>query len=127
MTSAGMVNWLRKILETVIRSGEHSTSAGAVTDVSVGHGILIDVRTKSEFDSGHIEGALSVPLDRLQIDIFAAAPDRQAPVLLYCRSGARARIACAVAAQMGYVKVLNGGAVGTLARALNRPITKSVR
>ena len=127
MTSAGIANWFRKILGTVICSGDDPPATGAVTDVSVGHRTLIDVRTKGEFHSGHIQGAICVPLDRLQIDIVAAVPDRKTPLLMYCRSGARARIACAVAAQMGYENVVNGGAVGKIASTMNRPITKLAR
>ena len=52
---------------------------------------LIDVRTPSEFASGHIAGALNVPLDRLESQVEDLAPD--GGLVLVCKAGTRARLA----------------------------------
>ena len=51
---------------------------------------IVDVRTPSEFKSGHAPGALNIPLDQLGNRI-AELPE--GPVLLLCRSGKRAQAA----------------------------------
>lgn len=84
--------------------------------------VLIDVRSPGEFGSGHIDGALSLPLDRIHADIARLVPDRTTPLVLYCRSGARSGSACAIVGQMGYESVRNGGGIGSLALTLQRSI-----
>lgn len=86
--------------------------------------VLIDVRSPGEFSSGHLEGALNLPLDQLQHTIGAAVPERGTPVLLYCASGARSAFACGLLQQLGYTQVANGGGAGVLAMQLQRPIVR---
>ncbi len=86
--------------------------------------ILIDVRTHAEYVSGHIDGAMHVPLDRVSHDVHRVAPDKAAAVILYCRSGARSGHALALMRQMGYHNVHNGGGVGALAMKLGKNIQK---
>ncbi|NDU85895.1 MAG: rhodanese-like domain-containing protein [Ferrovum sp.] len=85
---------------------------------------LIDVRTHSEFISGHIEGAINLPLDRLNHDIHHVIPDKSTPVILYCRSGARSGHALSVMHQLGYTQVFNGGSVGGLALRLQKQLKR---
>lgn len=86
--------------------------------------VLLDVRSPGEFASGHIDGALNVPLDRLAHDIAQAVPDRATPLVLYCQSGGRSGMACQVLRQLGYTQLNNGGGVGALALQLGRPIRR---
>lgn len=68
---------------------------------------LIDVREPDEFDGplGHIDGAELVPLATLPA--FAASLDRQAPMLLICRSGARSARAATMLAAAGFTALYN--------------------
>jgi phage shock protein E len=84
--------------------------------------VLVDVRTEGEFLGGWIEGAVSIPLDRVHIDIAQAVPDRATPIVVYCRSGARSGRACTILSRLGYEQVANGGGIGALAMSLNRSI-----
>jgi len=52
---------------------------------------LVDVRSASEFASGHLAGALSIPLD--QIESRIADLDCHRPVVLVCKTGLRSTIA----------------------------------
>lgn len=72
---------------------------------------LIDVRTPAEFAGGHVEGALNVPLDELAARIEAAAPDKNAPVIVYCRSGSRSADAAGRLLDMGYAVVIDAGGI----------------
>ena len=53
----------------------------------------IDVRTPQEFRSGHLQGAINIPVQHIRAGIAAASPDKNAPLNLYCRSGRRVEAA----------------------------------
>ena len=63
--------------------------------------IIIDVRTVEEFNTGHISGATNIPLD--QIDTV----DKEAVIIVYCRSGVRSAEAAQKLADMGYTSLYN--------------------
>lgn len=86
--------------------------------------VLIDVRTRGEFAGGHIAGSLNLPLDELPARIASVAPDKDAPLLLFCASGARSGRAAAFLAGQGYTQVHNGGGVGTVAVQLGLTIQR---
>lgn len=73
--------------------------------------LLFDVREKYEWDEGHIPGARHVPRGYLELRIEQAAPDRTAPILLYCAGGTRSVLAARTLQDMGYenVQSLKGG------------------
>jgi phage shock protein E len=87
--------------------------------------ILVDVRSPGEFASGHVEGALNMPLDRLQADAGTALPDPSAEMVLYCLSGARSHMAMVWLQQMGYTGARNGGSVGMVAMQTGRAIRRN--
>ena len=62
---------------------------------------LIDVREASEWDQGHVPGAAHVSKSYIEQEIEAAAPDRDAPVVLYCAGGIRSLFAAQTLAGMG--------------------------
>jgi molybdopterin/thiamine biosynthesis adenylyltransferase/rhodanese-related sulfurtransferase len=72
---------------------------------------LVDVREASEWEQGYIPGAHHVSKSYIEQQIEAAAPDRTAPVILYCAGGIRSLFAAQTLAEMGYtdVKSLRGG------------------
>lgn len=70
--------------------------------------VLLDVRTPEEYRSGHIPGAVNLPLDRLQdLDL-----PQEHPVFAYCLSGARSAQACAWMKRQGCEAVNLGGISG---------------
>ena len=71
--------------------------------------LVLDVRTKLEFDQGHIPGAVLMPYDSIQADFKEA--DKSRPIVVYCRSGNRSSIAARTLAGMGYTDVTDFGAV----------------
>ena len=73
---------------------------------------LLDVRTATEFADGHIEGALNCPSEL--IFTYRTLPftlDHSLPLLIYCRSGRRARDVGPLLTAMGFAQVLNFGGV----------------
>jgi sulfur-carrier protein adenylyltransferase/sulfurtransferase len=68
---------------------------------------VIDVRERDEWDEGHLPGAVHVPRGHLESRIERAAPDRDAPVLLYCASGSRSAFAAKTLEELGYQNVVS--------------------
>ena len=69
---------------------------------------IVDVRTPEEFKTGHLKGAVNIPLDKLQerLDEFRKMPK---PILAYCRSGARSGMAVGILKQNDIDHAVNGG------------------
>ncbi|MDR1158157.1 MAG: rhodanese-like domain-containing protein [Oscillospiraceae bacterium] len=80
----------------------------ALTDFTNG-AVIIDVRTKEEYDEGHIKGCLHIPVDEIESRLAAEVPDRQTELIFYCKAGTRAQAAVEKAQQLGYQKVFNLG------------------
>ena len=74
---------------------------------------LIDVRTGPEYEAGHIEGAVNVPLNSIHF-IVNHVRDINAPLYVYCQSGARSGQAVSMIREMGYKNVTPGLTQGTL-------------
>jgi phage shock protein E len=73
--------------------------------------VILDVRSRSEHEERRIAGSVNVPLDQLKSNATQAAPDKDAPVAVYCLSGGRARAAVGVLKGMGYRTVVNLGGI----------------
>lgn len=63
-----------------------------------GNYIIVDVRTKEEYDDGHVVGAINVPYD----EILDASLDKDKTIVVYCRSGRRSGIAYDTLVNNGY-------------------------
>lgn len=73
--------------------------------------ILVDVRTQEEFDAGHIEGAILLPVNQIEANAFDILPDFNQKILLYCRSGNRSEYAANLLIDLGYTEVLDFGGI----------------
>ncbi|MDW7663102.1 MAG: rhodanese-like domain-containing protein [Bacillota bacterium] len=73
--------------------------------------ILVDVRTQAEFDEGHIEGALLLPVDQIETLSVEQLPNKDAVVLVYCRSGNRSDQASKILVDLGYQNVYDFGGI----------------
>ena len=71
--------------------------------------LVIDVRNPGEFNSGHVPGALNIPLGDLSSELPRCVPDRNKVLLLHCLSGARSGIARQQLRRMGYLNSFNMG------------------
>jgi len=69
--------------------------------------IVIDVRTKDEYNDGHLNGSLNIPLDELENSMSWLIKD--VPVVLVCASGSRSEYGKQMLKNNGYEKVFNGG------------------
>lgn len=72
--------------------------------------VLLDVRSRAEYDGGHIKHAMLIPLNELATRIGELGPGSGRSILVYCRSGMRSRAASTLLAQHGFaVMNLKGG------------------
>ena len=78
-----------------------------LTGVDLSSAIILDVRSPGEFSSGHVEGAINIPVSSLQKDSMETIAKKEQPILLYCRSGARASAAAQTLKGWGFTQVYN--------------------
>jgi rhodanese-related sulfurtransferase len=72
------------------------------------HGIIIDVRTEDEFESGKIPGALNIDIYKGQGFIYRVEElDKSKNFYVYCAAGVRSANACGVMQQLGFENVFN--------------------
>ena len=76
--------------------------------------LVIDVRTKEEFDDGHIIGSINVDIygEFLQ-DIQHTCPNQDQLIFIVCASGSRASSAVSMMRKIGYTNVFNIGGMGS--------------
>ena len=70
---------------------------------------LFDVRTPEEYNSGHIAGAVNIPVEVLQSRLSEVPRDR--PIIVYCHSGNRSTQAANILADAGYTNIRNLGGI----------------
>jgi phage shock protein E len=70
---------------------------------------LVDVRSPSEYASGHIEGAVNIPVQELPTRVGELGRDKARPIVVYCRSGSRSAHAKRLLEHAGFAKVGNLG------------------
>lgn len=75
--------------------------------------VLLDVRTKEEYDSGHIKDSILIPVDNLKAEAERKLKDKNTPIFVYCRSGNRSTTAANVLAGLGYKNIYNLGGLNT--------------
>lgn len=72
---------------------------------------LVDVRVDHEWETGHLPGAVHIPLAELPARVGEVDKDR--PVILYCRGGNRSTMATVALTEAGFdAAKLTEGAVG---------------
>ena len=73
--------------------------------------VLIDARTQSEYDAGHIPGAILMPETEVTSRAESEIPDKDTLILVYCRSGRRSKIAAEALVELGYTNVYEFGGI----------------
>jgi len=81
--------------------------AGAKAQLDTGGAVFLDCREPGEYKAGHIPGAVNIPRGLLEFKIAEQIPEKNTMILLYCRSGDRASLACCSIERMGYKNVMN--------------------
>ena len=76
--------------------------------------LILDVREQHEYDSGHIPGAVLLPVGTITKDTAAdVIDDLDTVVLVYCRSGNRSKTASQALVDLGYTNIYEFGGINT--------------
>jgi phage shock protein E len=73
--------------------------------------LVVDVRSRLEFWTGHLEGAVCIPVDQLPEGLEGHNVTPESRILVYCGSGVRSANAASHLRQVGYRNVVDGGGV----------------
>ncbi|MCR5732000.1 MAG: rhodanese-like domain-containing protein [Sphaerochaetaceae bacterium] len=74
--------------------------------------VLLDVRTREEYEAGHIEGSTNIPVEEIRT-ILDKIKDKNTPLFVHCLSGARSGSAVLVLGNLGYTNVKNIGGIAS--------------
>ncbi len=87
------------------------TAKEAKVEIDKGNVIILDVRTKEEYTSGHIENSILIPVNDIEKEVENILKDKEQKVLIYCRSGNRSSQAAKLLVKMGYTNVYDFGGI----------------
>ena len=73
--------------------------------------IILDVRTREEYDQGHIPGAILIPNTEIEARAEEELPDKDQLILVYCRSGNRSKKAAEILVELGYTNIREFGGI----------------
>ena len=94
------------------KAAYHKLSAEEAYEMMVSQEVVIvDVRTPEEYDGGHIPNAILVPNESIGDDMPEALPDKEATLLIYCRSGRRSKEASEKLLKLGYKSIYEFGGI----------------
>jgi phage shock protein E len=123
--------WILGVLLGIFVAGSTYLSADTLPDEAIQQMLLlpsrviIDVRTKTEYQEGHLEEALLIPFDQIENRISKSVPSKETPILVYCRSGNRATIAKESLEKLGYAQVYNLGGYEDVKKVYVNPAPKT--
>lgn len=102
------VNMAGYIAENVLKDMAELINVEDLDKLDKDNTVLLDISTPTEYDTGHIEGAISIPLEELRDR--AGELDKEKEIITYCHVGQRGYIAGRILKQKGFkVKSLSGG------------------
>lgn len=73
--------------------------------------IILDVRTREEYENEHIPGAICIPNETIGTEEIPELPDKNQLILVYCRSGNRSKQAAEKLAALGYTAIVEFGGI----------------
>lgn len=68
---------------------------------------LVDVRSNREFEEGHLNSAINIPVFNIKNNIKNIVPNKQSIIILYCSTGHRSKEAKEILKELGYENVYN--------------------
>ncbi len=87
-----------------------AAEAKQIMDSQEGY-IILDVRSQSEYDEGHIPGAILIPNTEIEERAEESLPDKDQLILVYCRSGRRSKLAAETLVELGYTNIREFGGI----------------
>ena len=91
--------------KSVINTPKISSVSDIVKDENI---VLIDDRTKEEYESGHIPRSINIPYTEIENEVDY---DKDKPIAVYCRTGKRSKQTASTLEKMGYTKIYDIGGI----------------
>lgn len=103
---------------------QHVDAEGAAKLIAEGKVTIVDVRTKEEFNEGHLKDAKNIDIMEPTFDAELAKLDKTQPVLVHCQAGGRSTRALPTFEKLGFTTIihLDGGYGGWL--DAGKPVVK---
>jgi CoA-disulfide reductase len=102
------VNMAGFVAENVLAGRTHTMTFEELEGYDMDNSILVDVRTEMEFNNGHVEGAVNIPVDELRSRLGEL--DKNKEIIEYCQVGLRGYVADRILTQNGFkVRNITGG------------------
>ena len=86
----------------------------AKKDIDAKKAVVLDVRTEKEYKKGHVPGAIHLQRGLLEFKVNQKLPDKNAYIIVQCKSGGRAALATQTLQKMGYKNAVS--MAGAIAR-----------
>lgn len=99
------VNMAGFVAENILKKGVNIVQWREIGEIDFSNTVLIDVRTKEEWDNGYIKGATNIPIDELRNRLYEIPVDKK--IIVYCRVGLRGYLAARILMQSGFKNVWN--------------------
>ncbi|MFQ9316724.1 DsrE/DsrF/DrsH-like family protein [uncultured Dysgonomonas sp.] len=99
------VNMAGFVAENILKGKVNIIQWRDILNVDKTEAMMIDSRTKEEYDFGHIEGAINIPVDEIRSRLNEMPRDKK--IIVYCAVGLRGYIASRILMQHGYTDVYN--------------------
>ena len=113
--SEGVNSSVAEAAQTSVESAKEAGQPADIIDLSVDEFyellnstndiFLLDVRTEEEYDEGHLDNSVLIPLQELELRLNEIPKDK--PILVYCRSGNRSRQAAKILIDNGFLEIYN--------------------
>ena len=84
--------------------------AKKLMDTETGY-VILDVRERDEYDTGHIPGAILIPYTQITEKAEKVLEEKDQLILVYCRSGRRSKIAAEALVELGYTNIREFGGI----------------
>lgn len=99
------VNMAGFVAENILKGKVNIIQWRDIPNVDKTEAMIIDSRTKEEYDFGHVEGAINIPVDEIRSRLNEIPRDKK--IIVYCAVGLRGYIASRILMQHGYTDVYN--------------------
>lgn len=97
-----------KILKRFFRGmEEYDITMEELLDKQLSGAEIVDVRSKQEYDEGHIDDAINIPEYQINSDVSNILKSKDKPIILYCSSGSRSKTAYKKLKKLGYSNLYN--------------------
>lgn len=87
------------------------TSEEAKQMMDAGNVTIVDVRTEDEYNQGHVPDAILIPLQTIGDEMPEQLPEKDASLIVYCRSGVRSKQASDKLVALGYTSIYDMGGI----------------